>query len=504
MPPLLVSAGLDMSIAISPCAPAGSEAAKTRNPFSRSSVSTFQDAYYHKSAFVSPVVSIAPLARLLACRYDDKVAIWRIKSIDDASAETPENAEGWTKLLDMSLKLDTNLNAIALSEDGSWLAVSNEREVKLFSLIQKEESLRARRIRVLPSILQSAFPHQESVGASVLTFSPDSKKLVIGVVQGGYVAVLSVGEEPRVLRTFDQHRQPDPRTRSLRSRGLRRDEMEVDDASEAENETGARISRLAVSPDGQWLASSDLNGRTYVFNLDSLQLHCTLPTMPLPLTCMAFDHHRSRLLFVAMPDNSVRIFDVESKAFPEWQRTFSQTLSRKLGSKRDEILGIAMLPLAPPPLPLSSSASTITESPMFAKNATMRSTAQGVVVWGANWICRFRVQPVMTTTGREKRRRGGDDDDDDNDDEDKGEADEEMEEHESDEDSGSMVAPDSTKEDTTNQKTQLTTQFHLVDRYRSLLGVFFLNSEELVMVERPLLDVLSTLPPAFFKAKYGT
>jgi U3 small nucleolar RNA-associated protein 4 len=36
--------------------------------------------------------------------------------------------------------------------------------------------------------------------------------------------------------------------------------------------SSARVLRLAVSADGQWLASSDDHARTHVFNLDSVQV----------------------------------------------------------------------------------------------------------------------------------------------------------------------------------------------------------------------------------------
>lgn len=43
----------------------------------------------------------------------------------------------------------------------------------------------------------------------------------------------------------------------------------------------------------------------------------------------------------------------------------------------------------------------------------------------------------------------------------------------------------------------------LISHYRPILHVDFLDDGELVVVERPLVDVLSTLPPAYFKHKYG-
>ena len=45
--------------------------------------------------------------------------------------------------------------------------------------------------------------------------------------------------------------------------------------------------------------------------------------------------------------------------------------------------------------------------------------------------------------------------------------------------------------------------FKMVTHYRPILHVDFLGPGELVVVERPLVDVLATLPPAYFKPKYG-
>ena len=45
--------------------------------------------------------------------------------------------------------------------------------------------------------------------------------------------------------------------------------------------------------------------------------------------------------------------------------------------------------------------------------------------------------------------------------------------------------------------------FKLVTAYRPILFVDFVGNKELVVVERPLVDVLAKLPPAFFKPKYG-
>jgi len=46
--------------------------------------------------------------------------------------------------------------------------------------------------------------------------------------------------------------------------------------------------------------------------------------------------------------------------------------------------------------------------------------------------------------------------------------------------------------------------FTILTHYRPLLFVDFLDCGEMVVVERPLVDVMSAMPPAFFKPKYGS
>ncbi len=45
--------------------------------------------------------------------------------------------------------------------------------------------------------------------------------------------------------------------------------------------------------------------------------------------------------------------------------------------------------------------------------------------------------------------------------------------------------------------------FKIVTRYRPILFADFIAPGEMVVVERPILDVLAGLPPAYFHAKYG-
>jgi U3 small nucleolar RNA-associated protein 4 len=136
--PLLLSAGMDMSLIFSPCATPSLNPIKLQNPFSKGGSTNFQDSLYHRASFSTPSVCVSPQSRLVVCRNDDRILVWRIQETDSK----PEVMEGeaslgnWTKLLDMQLKVKSNLAACCISLDGRWLAAADTEEVKLFRLQQ--------------------------------------------------------------------------------------------------------------------------------------------------------------------------------------------------------------------------------------------------------------------------------------------------------------------------------------------------------------------------------
>ncbi|CCA72004.1 related to UTP4-U3 snoRNP protein [Serendipita indica DSM 11827] len=495
IPPLLVSAGLDMSPVTIPCAPPNQNPSKYANPFGKSNLATFEEAYCSRAPFTRSVIAVAGHARLVACRNDSRVSVWRIKEPPNEVDEEvmKEIPDGWVKLLDLQLNTATTLSALALSADGRWLAVADANEVKLFLLRKDGSTLQPKRIKTIATIIKDSLPSSCSGGATSLIFSPDSSKLIVGLAQSGYVVVLSLDtrSNPLVLRVFDQHRHLDSRTRLLKPLSTS-SSMDIDDADE-QNLIVTHISNLATSLDGQWLASSDVLGRINVFNLDALHFHCALPTFPYPISALAFDAFSSRYLVVATPDNAIRVYDVERRLFPEWQREMSRLVSKKLGTQRISIMGLQFLPIA-------------TNSDR-AQSPTKRSPLeyQTIVMWGPTWICRFRMHTSSLgvsggTHGSSKRKR----------DEDHPDSQDENEQGDSDEENVMGEDEDEGKKDNEKKgrpfenKTLSRMALTMTDKYRNLLGVQFLNAEEMIVVERPLLDVLSTLPPAYFKPKYGS
>lgn len=140
--PLLVSGGLDMSLVFTPCANSSQDTSIVINPFNRNGAASFEDGHYHRTSFVSPILSFSPIARLVACRYDDKVVVWRISKPSEKGEEVEDpTSSGWTRVLEMQLKVKNNISAMVISVDGQWLAVADHLEVKLFRLHEVRNSI---------------------------------------------------------------------------------------------------------------------------------------------------------------------------------------------------------------------------------------------------------------------------------------------------------------------------------------------------------------------------
>ena len=197
------------------------------------------------------------------------------------------------------------------------------------------------------------------------------------------------------------------------------------------------------------------------------QYYCTLPTLPLPVQAISFDPSFPQLLFLTLPNNTVRVFDVEEKLFPEWSRPLTRSVTQHLAKLNDPVMGIAFHPSS-------------TWSGMGAPSA------RTVLLWGASWICKFRIGcDVQAQKASRKRRRGQDE-----------------EEEESDHEPEAVPSGLDDGEEGEGKGTEM--GLEVWKKYRNMLAVDFFDSKEMVIVERPFMDVMSKLPPAYFKYKYGT
>lgn len=153
------------------------------------------------------------------------------------------------------------------------------------------------------------------------------------------------------------------------------------------------------------------------------------------------------------------MYDVEARQFPTWSRDLVANLPKRLTLAHDPILGVLFDP---------SAASTP------SKSKSKHGPGRYVILWGSTWLCKIKLDgSVISGSGSgKKRRREG-------------------------EKSAALQPIPFSKLDEEQQ------DFKMITHYRPILYVDFLAAGELVVVERPLVDVLATLPPAYFKHKYG-
>ncbi|KAH9075802.1 WD40 repeat-like protein [Lactarius deliciosus] len=445
------------------------------NPLATSVTATFGDAYHRRIAYSSGVhgtvgLHLAKGARLVLSTGDTGLAVWRLPekvSVKEDSELAPiGKIHGWNKVLEMDLQVQTNLVASAISDDGRWLAVSDAFETKLF-LLRTESSidLKPVRVRDFQTILRERLPDAPSTcGASALLFSPDCSKLIVATTTG-CVLVLDLVSDPvsaRVLRRFDQHRS---RNSSVEGRALtgRRNGVDYEadvlepgqDVHDSDSGTDdidvwpthsgslpATITRMAVSPDGQWLATTDDHMRTHIFNLDSVQHHSSLPSFPQPAHALAFAPNSPSLLILGFANNSIEVYDVEVRQFPAWSRGLCAGLPKRFTHLHDAILGVTLAP---------ADSTTDQRSENF---------------WGATWLCKVQFDAPVGWGGFEKKRRRR-------------------------------------RSEAAERDRGAAHNFKLITQYRQILLAEFLTTGELVVVERPLTDVLAGLPPPYFKPKYG-
>ncbi|KAH6560321.1 hypothetical protein BASA62_010522 [Batrachochytrium salamandrivorans] len=198
----------------------------------------------------SPLVSIAPAARLVMSRFDDSVNVWRLGDIDptlsdfNSGNESTQGARqmdiqpsfddhqrldhaGHKLLMTIKFKGRTNLCASAISADGCWIALADLYSVKVYRVILPSElscgAFSLSNGLAKPVSGNTALPVIKRVkkvpvtgGASVLIFSPDSSRLVIaGTDSFVRVVLLAAYQSSRILITSDLYGIPPSTTNEL-------------------------------------------------------------------------------------------------------------------------------------------------------------------------------------------------------------------------------------------------------------------------------------------------
>jgi len=227
---------------------------------------------------LSPVLQTASIAqgsRLMLCQRDAQLELWYLqqpKPKEGPGAPMPEAQHVLRVSLD-GAKEGRHLAASAIAPNGQHFAASDDAGTRLFQA--NLEDLEVRRVRGLPSeILNMPARALLFCGSGLLASAPRTTNEVV---------VLDVGALSVVAR-LKKHKAP--------------------------------VALLAT--EGEWLASSDLNGVVHIFSLDKLQHHAKVPlgcddnekVRAFP-TALCFDGGRNRLI-VALSTHKLIIFDVEA------------------------------------------------------------------------------------------------------------------------------------------------------------------------------------------------
>ncbi|KAN0066210.1 U3 small nucleolar RNA-associated protein [Thecaphora frezii] len=595
--PILISGGVDfnliltpasspsgVTVAISAKAAAGLPNSKNRrrnllmtaaeqeqaliNPISSNAVTTFADSTQRRVPFVpstsrsgsvggGSIASVCKGKGWIVLRREQSIGIWDLGIQNDNHGGVNEFGEElvpappqWTKLLEMELKVNSNLCSVAISPDGRFLAASDMYETKLFVLRERisprqgQTDLEPRKVKSFSRI----FGHDDDVapGASALCFSPDSSRLVLASWSGCYVHVVELPSaesgasgECRLLRSFGQHRQR-PGTASAADGALSNisgrqiagrngnagqkvngahgdGNGRVDDAEDGalargkqsdrvERTTSSMIHHAQISSDGAWLSTISSDLQHHIFSLDSLTFERTLPS-PHALPSGSSFHpstnaSRSGMLTLVYSDNKVEMWDVESGkelssdsnlgcvAEPEGEkRKSTKVRSPSRSCKAEWEAKMAGLKVR-----LHERLMSIRESAVGALwlGGEGAAGAQGnvgetLVVWGPTWICTARHDPQGHAQTSPTARNHPDQSDAD------GDVDMLASQHEGE----SGLAPAYWHVKHTHKYQPLL----LVDSVATGKEV---KRDDLVVVERPFYELAQGLPPAFHQgARYG-
>lgn len=167
------------------------------------------------------------------------------------------------------------------------------------------------------------------------------------------------------------------------------------------------------------------------------------------------------VLLLAFPDNTIQIYDVETRQFPVWGKDLALSLPRKFTTAHETILGVEFDPYEP-----------VTDSSEASNKGGDTGKTRYVLFWGSTWIFKASLDTAAFIHSRKKKKRRRDEE--------------------------KCMALNAEEGEERRWR-----DFKMITHYRPILCCDFLSKDELVVVERPLVDVLMTLPPAYFKHKYG-
>lgn len=369
-----------------------------------------------------PLITFSPESRRLLVRFAQGTTMKLYKLGESLPGTVEFMNEGdkvdmktnWEPLAELNIDCQANLITSTIAPKGDLVACSDGYVTKLLRLYEFEGVLDGvRKVAIRLTDPDNGEVMDSLPGATAIAISPDSTKLVLATSNSEVLVIDLI--RGVILRRFLQHQR--------------------------ELEPSAPITELAISQDGQWLVSGDLNKSIHVYNLDSLQYHTSLPKLSSQFTTFRFHPtNASPILFVVTTDYKIIEYDIEQKCLSEFTKKYSPMVPKKLFKSRTEkIIGMAF--------------------PTDGKLWLWGTESWVIIDWHA------KTQTIKPSHTKRKR-----------------------------------IQPTPTEQQTTFADAN----FKLVERYQPIMFMDCLSGDEVVVIERPLLALLEGLGEGFYAPRYGS
>lgn len=423
--PILVSAGADLNIVLTPASPPShvnvkqanrkkqGKAQQTEkpvksllsssvNPVSSNPLTTFAATTQRRLPYVPSSsagsrlagsgvgsTSFCPARNWALVQTDSCIEVW---AIDEPSSADPANAAGgdaeaapgYHRLLQMEMtKRKSKLIAHSISPDGKYLVISDLYETKLYSLEMSLGELQPRRVKGFSPL----FGEQEAPASSALTFTPDGRLLMASWPQA-VVYMLSISSSKcEMIKYWVASKAINGKRAVVGRSGAKAngtaessdassDESDSsdDDSEEEDNTTRYRIDHFMITPDLQYLLCT-ASHHVWTYNLDLLSPHPRmLPSLPARPAGVCGHPTQFGVAAIALQDGSVRIVHLDEgssgsgsqKSGQKW-KALSKAIGGKLSNVRDAPTGLKWI---------STNASSSKEAILVVHGATWILTAR--------------------------------------------------------------------------------------------------------------------------------
>uniref|UniRef100_A0A6P8I1P2 U3 small nucleolar RNA-associated protein 4 homolog n=1 Tax=Actinia tenebrosa TaxID=6105 RepID=A0A6P8I1P2_ACTTE len=390
-------------------------------------------------------ISVASDANIVMDQCQRSLRFWKLGETDVESTVIQKLP---TQLLQIKAKGDNHIMCSALASCSSWVAFSDIDHVSLFKVnLLSEDATKFQVSRVLP-MPPDLLPAQKMV------FTPDGLKLICATNQHS-IQVLEISEEVTLASTIHL-------------------------PAANENDLPA-MCLLAVSHDGQWLSCVDSRNAVNVIDINNNKIHSTLPTFSSYVTAMAFQPE-TQFLAIVCSDKQIFMYNTNTSKLTDWSKqAAAQGLPKEWVQRHQKIVGITFDPSCSDLMilqdheiftvidmrePLPEPDVAIFEK--IVKPEENRKRPFKADLEDKHWKAKTAKLDTVEEKGKKKGKE--------------------------------QKEKERPKEKSESKELK---SFKICKKYKPLLFLNFCRDGALVVVERPLLSMLETLPPTLQRKRYG-